>query len=312
VRRGFDACRESNAYLFSWTNTATDEDEDGEPRVFQKLENAIEVGQFHPSPTCIGVIYRKGMRTVYQPNEQVSYAMGMEHFAKDGRIIRLASVRDNFDYELSVSTQSYPKLRDEDLPPFLSKVEPPKRQRSSKNKILAVAGVPASGKTTIMREFLKRTGNWQKRKLKQSLDALYNRKLDCFILGSYEENETFAGTDRLSMSIQPQTVEFVKETKSKVIYEGDRLFNASFLEVCRAEKIGFKIFEISATDATLKQRHKLRKDKQSKTFLESRATKVRNVCRSPSFFRDVVGFENENDTDMEEIISEMVDFCGKK
>jgi hypothetical protein len=92
----------SNAYLFSWTNTATDEDEDGEPRVFQKLENAIEVGQFHPSPTCIGVIYRKGMRTVYQPNEQVSYAMGMEHFAKDGRIVRVASVRDNFDYEFSV------------------------------------------------------------------------------------------------------------------------------------------------------------------------------------------------------------------
>jgi hypothetical protein len=150
---------------------------------------------------------------------------------------------------------------------------------------------------------------WQKRKLKQSLDALYNRKLDCFILGSYEENETLAGTDRLSMSIQPQTVEFVKETKSKVIYEGDRLFNASILEACCAEKIGFKILEITATDETLKKRHKLRKDEQSKTFLESRATKVRNVCRSPSFFRDVVGFENENDTDMEKIISEMAGIC---
>ena len=69
-------------------------------------------------------------------------------------------------------------------------------------KIVAVGGQPGTGKTTLFRKYME-SKSWKTVEPAKLVSAMYNEELDLYILGKYQEGETFAGTDRLSMAVQP-------------------------------------------------------------------------------------------------------------
>lgn len=103
-----------------------------------------------------------------------------------------------------------------------------------------------------------------------------DRKL--IVLGDYRR-KGFGGTDRLSMAVQPEAVQFLEglEPGWTVLFEGDRLFNLSFLEECKGfcEVIPWVL---TASDGVKHQRHLDREDTQDDKWLRGRATKVLRVA----------------------------------
>jgi hypothetical protein len=170
-------------------------------------------------------------------------------------------------------------------------------------KIVAVAGRPGTGKTSLFREFL-RGSQWEAVEPKKSLHALYNKSLDIYVLGKYDPSETFAGTDRLGMNIQPTAEEFVRETKSSILFEGDRLTNAKFYDfLLSLPDTEVSIVVLTAAEDTLKKRYSDRGSDQSETFLKGRDTKISNILTNFSYmpYREV--FANESLEDQQSILS---------
>ena len=160
-------------------------------------------------------------------------------------------------------------------------------------KIIAVGGQPGTGKTTLFRKFMEGK-TWEKVEPKKMLPALYCKDLDLYVLGKYEEGETFAGTDRLSMAVQPIAQEFVKETTSNILFEGDRIFNQSFLEYSMVLPVDLQVIYLKVPDALLKQRYQDRGSDQSETFLKGRATKYNNILSNFELMSYITEFVNTN------------------
>lgn len=140
-------------------------------------------------------------------------------------------------------------------------------------KTVAVFGYPAAGKTSIFKEILK-VGTTFKYKL---LRGRYDKERSIYWLGVFDGN-TFEGTDRLSMAVQPDAVDFLKHLKeerpeSTVVFEGDRLCTETFLTTCKG--LGELVtFCVTATQDVLDARHVKRRDKQQPEWLAGRKTKV--------------------------------------
>ena len=101
-------------------------------------------------------------------------------------------------------------------------------------KVVAIFGEPGSGKSTLMRRVLCELG-FAKDTLKEDFKLVpYHKHENKYVLGKYEEGEVFAGTDRMSMAVQPEAIKFLDTlpNDSVVFFEGDRLCTASFLEHC--------------------------------------------------------------------------------
>jgi broad-specificity NMP kinase len=113
-------------------------------------------------------------------------------------------------------------------------------------KVIAIGGEPGAGKSTLMRrliENIKAVPKYNEYKL-----VPYLQYFEIFILGKYEEGEVFSGTDRMSMAVQPEAIKFLAYLPENaiVLFEGDRLFTASFLEHC-VEKYDTKIVYLKTT-----------------------------------------------------------------
>lgn len=166
--------------------------------------------------------------------------------------------------------------------------------RLAMRKIIAVGGQPGTGKTTLFRKFMEGK-SWEKVEPKKMLPALYSKELDLYILGKYEDGETFAGTDRLSMAVQPIAQEFVKETTSNILFEGDRIFNQSFLEFSmNMQGVDLQVVYLKVPDSTLKERYIERGSDQSETFLKGRATKYSNLLSNFELMPYITEFSNTN------------------
>lgn len=160
-------------------------------------------------------------------------------------------------------------------------------------KIIAVGGVPGTGKTTLFRKFMEGK-TWEKVEPKKMLPALYCKELDLYILGKYDDEETFAGTDRLSMAVQPVAQKFVTETTSNVLFEGDRIFNQSFLEFCMGLPVDLQVVYLKVPQDMLTQRYADRGSDQSETFLKGRATKYNNILSNFELMSYITEFVNTN------------------
>jgi hypothetical protein len=181
-------------------------------------------------------------------------------------------------------------------------------------KIIALGGEPATGKTTLMFELIKLAGDWEIVKPEKLLDAMYSEKLKTYILGKYEnDGNTFQGTDRLSMAVQPDAAKFIsklKEDNVNVIFEGDRLFNQKFIDVISNSTEEFKILILKAADSTLDQRHIDRKDDQDDKFKNSRKTKISNIMSSLFLLDYIEVMQNESFADQKNIINFINNFFG--
>jgi hypothetical protein len=126
--------------------------------------------------------------------------------------------------------------------------------------------------------------DWEKQKPEKLLDVLYSRSLNLYILGKYENDDNpFQGTDRLSMAVQPDAVSFIQNNRSKVLFEGDRLFNSKFIDEILKVTEDFRILVLTAPQQTIDQRHVDRKDNQSDQFKNGRKT------------NDTIKFSNNTD-----------------
>lgn len=142
-------------------------------------------------------------------------------------------------------------------------------------RFAAIIGLPGSGKTTLMRELMS------------NYDWTYDKPIDLVesyvsgstrLIGKYEEGEVFAGTDRLSMAVQPKFIEYLENNQDEVIiFEGDRLTSVALFD--KVEKLGYdmRIFVLKASEETLQKRYKERGSDQSEKFIQGRRTKIANV-----------------------------------
>lgn len=143
-----------------------------------------------------------------------------------------------------------------------------------KVKTIYLAGVPASGKTTIFKRI--------REKLFVDAETLSFGKCKYIQAGQYYmigvfDGSTFEGTDKLSMTAIDDCIAFIlqleqKQDRSVVFVEGDRLFNERFFLQTNARGL-----VIGADENVLKARHAAR-DNQTETFLKGRATKVARMA----------------------------------
>jgi broad-specificity NMP kinase len=161
-------------------------------------------------------------------------------------------------------------------------------------KIIAVGGQPGTGKTTLFRKFME-DKQWIQCEPAKLVSAMYNTEKDLYILGKYEDGETFAGTDRLSMAVQPNLQEWIASNNCNILFEGDRVFNQSFLEFCMGlPNTDLQVVYLKAPKELLEQRYKDRGSDQSEQFLRGRETKYSNLLSNFDLMPYITEFANTN------------------
>lgn len=161
-------------------------------------------------------------------------------------------------------------------------------------KIIAVGGSPGTGKTTLFRKFME-DKQWISTEPAKLVTASYNTERDLYILGKYEEGEVFAGTDRLSMAVQPNLQEWIQTHNCNILFEGDRVFNQSFLEFCMGlPDTELQVVYLKTTKDVLEQRYKDRGSDQSEQFLRGRETKYSNLLSNFELMPYITEFSNTN------------------
>jgi len=161
-------------------------------------------------------------------------------------------------------------------------------------KIIAVGGQPGTGKTTLFRKYMEGK-TWLETAPAKLVVGNYNTERDLYILGKYEEGEVFAGTDRLSMAVQPPLQEWIASHNCNILFEGDRVFNQSFLEFCMGlPNTDLLVVYLKAPKETLEQRYKDRGSDQSEQFLRGRETKYSNLLSNFDLMSYIIEFPNTN------------------
>lgn len=172
-------------------------------------------------------------------------------------------------------------------------------------KIIAIGGEPGAGKTTLMKKLIEHFG------VQPEYDSFklvpYLRKDNIYVLGKYEDGETFAGTDRMSMAVQPEAIKFLASLPSDsiVLYEGDRLFNTSFLEHCN-ENYDLSIVYLKTDKSVRQERYKERGSNQNETWLQGRETKVANILTNMTLMFITEKYNNNNTEEQKLIFEEIV------
>ena len=157
-----------------------------------------------------------------------------------------------------------------------------------------MGGQPGTGKTTLFRKFMEGK-NWKNVEPAKLVSAMYNEEMDLYILGKYQEGETFAGTDRLSMAVQPELQRWIQTHNSNILFEGDRVFNQSFLEFAMGlPDTDLQVVYLKTTKEVLEQRYKDRGSDQSEQFLRGRETKYSNLLSNFELMPYITEFSNTN------------------
>lgn len=175
-------------------------------------------------------------------------------------------------------------------------------------KAIYLIGIPGTGKSTIMKEFMKtQSGEWKQDRPIDLLDTHVNGNFR--VLGKYEEGETFSGTDRLSMAVAPKAIEWISTQPNELILgEGDRLNNAGFFEACGDS---LTIIHLTVSDAERERRYKERGSDQSEKFIQTTRTKCANIVEKfgdqQTLFGEekgcIVEMRHETPADTQEIVN---------
>ena len=161
-------------------------------------------------------------------------------------------------------------------------------------KLIAVGGSPGTGKTTLFRKYME-SKVFQPVEPAKLVSAMYNTERDLYVLGKYEEGEVFAGTDRLSMAVQPAMQEWIASHNCNILFEGDRIFNQSFLEFAMGlPDTELHIVFLNAPKTVLEQRYQDRGSDQSEQFLRGRETKYSNLLSNFDLMPYITEFANTN------------------
>lgn len=188
-------------------------------------------------------------------------------------------------------------------------------------KVIYVIGLPGSGKTTVMRQFMDRFGNeWKEERPIDLLDTMVHEESDFTVrvLGKYHEEEVFAGTDRLSMAVAPKATEWIATNPNEVIVgEGDRLTNKGFFNACKDNLV---IIHTVVSDDERERRYRVRGSNQPESFIKTCKTKCKNIIDQFGDHETLFGLEEgcveeyQNDTfeDTTKIVDRMMEIVRSK
>lgn len=177
-------------------------------------------------------------------------------------------------------------------------------------KIVYLIGMPGSGKTTVMRKFMS-DYSWSNDKPIELLDTQISNSIR--VLGKYEDDQVFGGTDRLSMAVAPKAIEWMQtilSSNEKIVGEGDRLNNQKFFETCGDR---LTILHLTVSDDERKRRYKERGSDQSEKFIQTVKTKCKNITEKFGDKQTLFGIEkgiviempHENEKDTKNIVDFM-------
>lgn len=172
-------------------------------------------------------------------------------------------------------------------------------------KLIYLIGIPGTGKSTIMKEFMRGYEFSTERPI-ELLDSHVCGKLR--VLGKYQEGEVFSGTDRLSMAVAPKAVDWIQTKPDEVIVgEGDRLNNKAFFQAAK-DNGELTIIHLTVSDTERTRRYKERGSDQSDKFIRTVSTKCNNIL---SEFGDIQTLFGEEKGNVVEFIHETPDDTQK-
>lgn len=140
-------------------------------------------------------------------------------------------------------------------------------------KLIYIVGIPGTGKSTIVKQFMANFENWTHDRPIDLLDTHLSGNVR--VLGKYVPEKTFSGTDLLSMAVAPKAVEWISTKPDEfIIGEGDRLNNAGFFTAAGDD---LTIIHLTVSDAERERRYRQRGSDQSEKFIQTTRTKCKNI-----------------------------------
>ncbi len=168
-------------------------------------------------------------------------------------------------------------------------------------EIIAIGGVPASGKSTLMKKVIKEYKPLKTFKY-GLIRGLYDKEQNLYFIGIYDDS-VFCGTDKLSMAVQPHFFKLIdKLPQARFVFEGDRLFNQSLFD-----KYDCEIVVLNANEETIEQRHKQRSDNQTDRFKRAKQTKINNILNK----NEVTVLDNNTEQDAENLFNHIIKLINK-
>jgi hypothetical protein len=110
------------------------------------------------------------------------------------------------------------------------------------------------------------------------------------------------------MAVQPIAQEFVLQSTSNILFEGDRIFNQSFLEFCSGlPNTDLRVVFLKVPKEILEDRYKERGSDQSETFLKGRETKYSNLLANFELMPYITEFVNTNLEEQQKVLAYLGD-----
>jgi pantothenate kinase len=184
-------------------------------------------------------------------------------------------------------------------------------------RVIGLGGEPATGKTTLMRRLIDELpDSHEEFKIETVRGRVYNDQ-EIIILGVYDDSEdTFQGTDRLSMSVLPEAKDMISNLEDHfgegdwtILFEGDRLFTGKFINHILNLTQDLHLLFLDVDQDVIEKRHEDRGDDQTEQFINGRRTKYRRLRRRFDLREYQRVLENNNGEDLEknyDILREVV------
>lgn len=154
-------------------------------------------------------------------------------------------------------------------------------------QVIAIGGEPGTGKSSLVTALLEQAPLSEPLR-KRLVRGCIIRPWRLVVLGLYYGGP-FPGTDKLSMAVQPEAETFVRAMAEApayadwtILFEGDRLFNQSFLTRLDSMPVKLTVLILKAPKEELQRRYQERGSTQPEGFLKGRETKIERIRISRS------------------------------